>query len=271
VATRLAGIVLSGWRPAEVAELLRAELPPEASRDAAALEKAAPMILERARGATREELARRLAEEVGTPLRARLGPSREERLFEELRTVFYGALDRSVVVPRRPGARNPQPSAATLHLSATSAALAVESAMHGLHAALRWGALLALAAATAVALAALRSWRGAAAGLPLLIGAGTAYGALGLAGSPTDPSLAVLLPLAVGAGAFAGCLTLAAPFPGGVVTPLLAAAAMFAALVTAGFAPMQRFGSLSALALAAAAAGAAWLAAMTFRGGRKRQ
>jgi predicted RND superfamily exporter protein len=269
--TRLAGIVLSGWRPGEVAGLLRAELPHEAARDAAVLEKAAPMILERARAATREELARRLTEEVGAPLWARLGPARQQRLSEELRTVFYGALDRTVVVPRRPGARNPQRVTATLHLSATSAALAVESAMHGLHAALTWGALLALAAATAVALAALRSWRGAAAGLPLLLGAGTAYGALGLIGSPTDPSLAVLLPLTVGAGAFAGYLSLAGPFPRGVTAPLFAAAAMFAALATAGFTPMQRFGSLSALALAASAAGAAWLSAMTFRRERKQQ
>jgi predicted RND superfamily exporter protein len=255
--------------PAQLARVVLQELPPEELKEeAGSVEKAAAMVFERARTRVREEVVRWLWDEVA-PLMQASGPAASRPRFqEELRTVLYGGLDSSIVVPREEA---PGISAGSLpvRLAVTGPSLLLESAGRALERALRLGALVAALVATVLAAAAFRSLRALGIAVPALLGGVAGFGALGLAGLTLDATVAAALILAMAVGILSGSAVLAEPregelrtTPAEVAKPLLVAAGLLAVLTASGFGPLVRFGTVSALALAAIAAGAAWLAAM---------
>jgi hypothetical protein len=182
--------------------------------------------------------------------------------------VLYAGLDSSIVVPRTEA---PEIAAAAIpvRLAVTGPSLLLESAGRALERALRLGALVAALVATLLAAAALRSLRALGIAVPALLGGVAAFGALGLAGLTLDATVAAAMLLAMSVGILSGSAALAQPregelaaTPAEVAKPLLVAAGLLAVLAASGFGPLVRFGTLSALALAAIAVGAAWLAAM---------
>jgi predicted RND superfamily exporter protein len=255
--------------PAEVAKVVLRELPRgESEDDPGTLEKAALMLLERARTRVREEVVRWLSDEVAPLLRPTGLAARGTRFGEELRSVLYAGLDSSIVVPRTEA---PEIAAAAIpvRLAVTGPSLLLESAGRALERALRLGALVAALVATLLAAAALRSLRALGIAVPALLGGVAAFGALGLAGLTLDATVAAAMLLAMSVGILSGSAALAQPregelaaTPAEVAKPLLVAAGLLAVLAASGFGPLVRFGTLSALALAAIAVGAAWLAAM---------
>ena len=180
------------------------------------------------------------------------------RYDAELKTALYGVLEEQVhtFVPHE------APQVNALRTQATGPSLAVLSADRAQRRSAGWGGVAALVLALLLTLAVRRSRWGAVAALPGFVAALTAVGALGIAGVPTDPMVVALVILALGAGLFAGVIALPTDSDvpvTGAATPLLAAAALFAALLASDFVPLQRFGGAAALALCAAAAAAAWL------------
>jgi predicted RND superfamily exporter protein len=272
LAAELTRIAISG-APSNEAHLALTRHLPEAvlrgERDLVA--KTAGLVLERARSALLDAIARDLGPAVDPGARPTADAPRATRYDAELRGILNGALDRSVVsiLPARSAPR----AAPRLRAAVTGPSLAVLSADQAHRRSVGIGALAALVAALLLTLIVRRSLAGAGAALPGFVAGMTVIGALGIAGIPTDPTVVALVTLALGAGMFAGVLALPAGEAARDATakhtaaPLLAGAALLAALLMSGFVPLQRFGGVAALALVAAAAGAAWLATL---GARKR-
>jgi hypothetical protein len=260
LARKLAPLVLPDGPAASAAQLLRAELPPGTDEDG--LARAAPMLLERARSAALEEFASSLSRELGEPLRAGLSPARAAALEREMLTVFYGALDRSTVAARGRIPVAPREKGwVTLDLTATGPALAVSAAAEDRHRRLGWGALVALGVVALAVAIARRSPRGAAAALPGVLALLGSFGFFGLTGVGYDAGALGVAALAIAAGALCGTCAAAGP-PVAWLLPPLAVAGALATLALSGFAPLARFGILSALALTGAGVGAAWLRSM---------
>lgn len=262
LAAELTPLVLARGAPADAVPILVRNLPPAtAKEDAPMAPKAALFVFERARSAVMDAVTGTLAAALDPGARPTQDVARATRYDAELRTMLFTAMDATLVV-RTPQAAGAEPM---LVAAATGPSLAVLSADRAQRRSMGWGAIAALLAALVLTLAVRRSLWSAGAALPGFVAALTAVGALGIAGIPTDPTIVALVTLALGAGVFAGLLALP---EGGTshgasqaVVPLLAAAALFAALLASGFVPLQRFGAVAALALIAAAAGAAWVSA----------